>query len=50
VVNNWNKLSNETVTAESVDVFKQRLDAEWSSRECKLNLGATEDATAPGQQ
>jgi hypothetical protein len=28
IVKSWNKISKETVTAESVDVFKQRLDAE----------------------
>jgi hypothetical protein len=32
IINSWNKFSGETVTAESVDIFKQRLDNEWSSR------------------
>ena len=48
MVNSCNKLSNETVTAESVDVFNQRLDAEWSSGEHKINYNATEYGTAPG--
>jgi len=38
----WKK----TVTAGSVDVFKRRLDAEWSSRERQLILDATDHATA----
>ena len=44
IVHSWNKLFNETVTAEFV--FKQRMNAGWSSRECKLNW----DATAPGHK
>ena len=27
-INSWNKLSEETITAESLDIFKQTLDAE----------------------
>ena len=47
VVNSWNKLSNETVTAECVNVFELRLDAKWTSREYKLNWNTAEDGTAP---
>ena len=36
------------LTAKSIDVFKQRLDTELSSRECKLNWDATDHATAAG--
>jgi hypothetical protein len=47
IVKSWYKLSKETFTAESVDVFKQRLDAEWLSKECKLNWDPNENPTAP---
>ena len=48
IVNSWNKLSEETVTAESVDIFKRRLDTQWSTRERKLNWKATDQHSASG--
>ena len=46
IVKNLNKLSEKTATTESVDIFKQRLDVEWSSR-AELNWDATDNPTVP---
>ena len=35
VVNDWNDLSDEVVKAESVNVFKTRLEKEWANKEWK---------------
>ena len=50
IVNSWKKLAYEIITAESIDVLKLRLNAEWSSRECELNLYATELEIVPGHK
>ena len=33
IVNSWNRLTEETDTAKNVDIIKQKLGAEWFSRE-----------------
>ena len=38
VVNKWNSLSNNTVTAPSVNSFKNKLDKEWDCKEGKYNF------------
>ena len=38
VVNDWNDLSDEVVKAESVNVFKTRLEEEWANKEWKTRI------------
>ena len=40
VVNKWNGLSNDTVTAPSVNSFKNKLDKEWDCKEGKYNFNS----------
>ena len=37
VVNSWNKLKEETVTAPNLNLFKNRLDLEWENKPWKYN-------------
>ena len=37
IVNLWNALKEETVTAPSLNAFKNRLDQEWQGKEWKFN-------------
>ena len=41
VVNKWNSLSNQTVTATSVNSFKNRLDKEWMNKDGKYNFNSS---------
>ena len=34
-MNDWNDLSDEVVKAETVNVFKTRLEEEWANKEWK---------------
>ena len=38
VVNKWNNLSNDTISAPSVNSFKNKLDREWKEKEGKFNF------------
>jgi len=44
-VNLWNNLKENTVSAESTDVFKRRLDAEWSDKLWRFDWDAPESST-----
>ena len=48
IINTWNKLFEKTITAESMGIFKQRMDAEWSSRDFKLDWEAMDQHSVPG--
>ena len=37
VINLWNRLREETVSASSLNAFKNRLDAEWEYKDWKYN-------------
>ena len=37
IVNKWNNLKTETISAPTVDSFKNRLDKEWNKNEAKFN-------------
>ena len=43
VVNSWNALSPETVTAPNINVFKNRLDAEWKKQRFRTPYGPFAD-------
>ena len=45
IVNFWNNLRENTVSAESTDVFKRRLDAEWSDKPWRFDWYAPESST-----
>ena len=45
IVNPWNNLKENTVSAESTDVFKHCLDAEWSDKPWKFDWDASESFT-----
>ena len=45
IVNLWNNLKENTVSAESTDVFKRRLDAEWSDKPWRFDWDAPEYST-----
>ena len=38
IVQKWNSLSPEVISATSVDNFKNKLDKEWSNNESKYNF------------
>jgi len=42
IVNLWNNLNENTVSAESTDVFKRRMDAEWSDKPWRFDWDAPE--------
>ena len=37
VINDWNALSNEVVTAENINQFKSRLEVFWSTKAFKYD-------------
>ena len=37
VINLWNALKDDTVTASSLNIFKNKLDEEWKNKEWKYN-------------
>ena len=41
IVNKWNNLSNKTVTATSVNSFKNRIDKEWKEKDGRYNFSST---------
>lgn len=41
IVNKWNNLSNKTVTATSVNSFKNRIDKEWQEKDGKYNFNSS---------
>ena len=40
VINLWNRLKEETVTAPSLNAFKNKLDEEWDNKDWKFNRNA----------
>ena len=45
IINMWNQLSEETVSATSIDMFKSHLDREWLCQEFLYNWEAAESST-----
>ena len=45
IINMWNQLSEETVSATSTDMFKSHLDKEWLCQEFLYNWEAAESST-----
>ena len=45
IINMWNQLSEETVSATSIDMFKSHLDKEWLCQEFLHNWEAAESST-----